>query len=132
MLMIISILFTNMVFCSTRWVQSTFTSLCPLTFNKHRRKSQQHQVEFLRSRESNLGLLGETQEFDHCAMQPPSVFLFVQQSRRLLGSKFCPFKLLINRFNDKVDILLYSILMSIFVVILLCDQKCKTCVLFGV
>ena len=63
---------TSLNLASTRWVQSTLSSLCPLSSKQCHRQISAASTEIVWELwELNPGLLGEKQECYLCAMQPP-------------------------------------------------------------
>ena len=67
---------TGLPVAQTRWVQSTFSSHCPLSYNQCRWLTSAALVTFPLKKfwecwESNPGLLGENQVCYLCAMRPP-------------------------------------------------------------
>ena len=59
---------------STRWIRSTFSSLCLLSSNQCRLSNIE--IHFLECRESNLGPLGEKQKCYLYAVQPSPIVIF--------------------------------------------------------
>ena len=68
---------TSLPLASTRWVRSTFSSLCPISCNQRPWKSQQHWNKFWGMPRIKPGPLGEKQECCLCAMQPPPPFMML-------------------------------------------------------
>ena len=85
---------TSLPLASTRWVQLTLSSLCPLFLSSAVNKPQQYQEKILwECQESNLGLLGEKQVCYLCAMKRNHK-IFISIFRWHLGSMGRFFELL--------------------------------------